>query len=76
MQPVPTRLAADVVHLDFVQVGGVAHRGAQLAVAVAAAAPDAADELEQLIVRGAGAQRAAQVHALGGEQAGVERAVG
>ena len=56
--------------------GGVAHRGAQLAVAVAAAAPDAADELEQLVVGGAGAQRAAQVHALRGEQAGVERAVG
>src|SRR6185436_5920335 len=41
-----------------------------------AAAPHAADELVQLVVAGAGAQRRAQVGALGREQAGIERAVG
>src|SRR5882672_2275209 len=54
-------LATDVVHLDFMQLGGVAHRCAQLAVAVAARAPRAANDLEQLVVGGAGAQRRAQI---------------
>src|SRR5687768_4221436 len=47
---------ADVVHLDLVQVG-VAHRGAQLAVAIAPPRPGAADQLVEFLVRGAGAQR-------------------
>src|SRR5215510_6915701 len=68
--------AADVVHLDLVQVGGVAQRGAQLAVAVAPAAPNAAHQFEEFIVAGAGAQRRAQVGALRREQAGIEGAVG
>src|SRR6186997_2454010 len=76
MKPVPTRLSTDVVHFDFVQGRGVAHRRTQLAVAVAATAPHTADELQELVVGGAGAQRAAQIHALGCEQAGIEGAVG
>src|SRR5690349_19177004 len=61
---------ADVVHLDFVQVCSVTHRGAQLAVPVATSAPDAANEFEHFVVGRAGAERTAQVCALGSEQAG------
>src|SRR6187549_2368892 len=68
------RSAADVVHFNLVQVVR-AQGGAQLAVPVTAAAPDTTHQLEELLVGGAGAQRRAQVGALGGEQAGVERAV-
>src|SRR5690349_9860327 len=69
-------LATDVVHLDLVQVGGAAQRGAQLAVAVGAAGPHGADRVVELVVAGARAQRGAQVRALRGEQARIEGAVG
>src|SRR5262245_60778931 len=67
--------APDLVHLDAAHALERQTR-ALLGVAVGAAPPDAAHQLEQLVVRGAGPQRALQVAAAGGEQAGHERALG
>src|SRR5579859_6485063 len=70
-------LAADVRHLHlrpyFACAAGLA--GAQLGVAVGPQGPDGAELLTHVVVGGACAQRAAQVVACPGEQAGVELAV-
>src|SRR6478672_2868383 len=66
--------AADVGHLDARAVAGLG--AAQLGVAVAAVAPDPAQQRGQLLVGRAVAERPPQVAAVGGEQAGVELALG
>src|SRR6266403_2226343 len=64
---------ADVVHLDFPRLGfGAAQCSAQFAVAIGAAVPDAADQLKNVRIVGAGTQRRAQVETVSREQAGVE----
>src|SRR6266516_43312 len=71
-------LAADVRHLHLrlhpLDAAGLA--GALLGVAVGPLGPDRGQDLAQRLVARAGAQRAAQVVPGGGEQAGVELAVG
>src|SRR5258707_13502010 len=71
-------LAADARHLHLrlhlLRAAGLA--GALLGVTVGPARPDGADLLAQRLVTGACAQRAAQVVAGPGEQAGVELALG
>src|SRR6476469_1210315 len=66
--------AADVGHLDARAVAGLG--AAQLGVAVAAVAPDPAQQRGQLLVGRAVAERPPQVAAVGAEQAGVELALG
>src|SRR6478672_9033284 len=66
--------AADVGHLDPRAVAGLG--AAELGVAVAAVAPDPAQQRGQLLVGRALAQGASQVAAVGGEQACVELALG
>src|SRR6266700_4290024 len=71
-------LATDVrhLHLRLHPLGAAGLAGAPLGVAVGPPRPDGADLLTQRLVAGACAQRAAQVVPGGGEQAGVELAVG
>src|SRR2546421_46514 len=73
-----TALAADARHLHLRRhlLGAAGLAGALLGVAVGPPGPDGADLLAQRLVAGACAQRAAQVVPGGGEQAGVELAVG
>src|SRR3984893_729378 len=67
------RSTADVVHLDFLRFwGGAPQLFAQFAVAIGAAVPDPADQMQNVRITCAGAQRRAQIQSLGGEQAGVE----
>src|SRR6266481_6952267 len=67
---------ADVVHLDFLRLGhGAPQLLAQLAVAVSTAMPDAADQLKNVRIAGAGTQRCAQIETVSREQAGVEFAL-
>src|SRR6185437_11278989 len=67
--------APEVIHLGVLHAAR-AQLIAQLAVAVETPLPDGAHQLAELGVTGAGAQRRAQVHALGCEQAGMQFAVG
>src|SRR5882762_831940 len=65
--------AADVVHLDFLRLRFRAPQLlAQFAVAIRTAVPDAADQLKNVRVAGAGTQRCAQIETVSREQAGVE----
>src|SRR5690349_20599696 len=66
--------AADVGHLDPRAIACLG--AAQLRLAVAAVAPDPAQQRRQLLVARAPAERAPQVAAVGGEQALVELARG
>src|SRR5215218_2546688 len=68
------RSTPDVAHLDPLARAGPG--GAQLRVAVGAAVPDRGQRVGQLRVAGAAAQQRPQVVAGGGEQAGVELALG
>src|SRR3984957_16264036 len=64
---------ADVVHLDLLRPGsGAAQLLAQFAVAVGTAAPDAANQLQNVRIAGAGAQRCAQIETVGREKTGIE----
>src|SRR5258708_35595691 len=64
---------ADVVHLDFLRSGfGASQVLAQFAVAIGAAVPDAADQLKNVRIAGAGTQRCTQIETVSREQAGVE----
>src|SRR5579875_3748251 len=68
--------AANVVHLDLALLsGGTAQARAQLAVAVGARTPEAADQVGQLLVARTGAQHVAQARPVGREQARVQHAV-
>src|SRR6266496_478198 len=71
-------LAADArhLHLRLHPLGAAGVAGAPLGVAAGPPRPDGFDLLAQRLVAGACAQRAAQVVPGGGEQAGVELAVG
>src|SRR5579863_9826979 len=64
---------ADVVHLDFLRLGqGAPQLLAQLAVAISAAVPDAADQLKNVRIACTGTQRRTQIETVSREQAGVE----
>src|SRR5512132_535935 len=66
---------ADLVHLDL---AGWDLRlfGTPLGVAVVAAAPAPADQIQQHVVARSGSHRSLEIHPLGGEQAGEEAAIG
>src|SRR6202165_3924125 len=68
---------ADVVHLDFLGLGfGAPQLFAQLAVAIGATVPYAADQLKNVRIACAGTHRRAQIETLGCEQASVELSLG
>src|SRR5580658_5234772 len=71
--------AADIVHLDLLLGGALpipAVLLAKLTVTVVATAPRAANELEELGIRGASAHCSPQIESLSREQAGVELSFG
>src|ERR1700691_4457564 len=71
--------AADVIHLDLLLGRGVpipAELLAKLAVAIGAASPSAADQIEQLRIRGAPAKGGPQIEAVGGKEAGIKLSLG
>src|SRR3984957_17588044 len=65
--------AAGVINLDILRAGvGAAQMLAQFAVAVGTATPDAADQVQNVRIAGAGAQRCAQIETVGREKTGIE----
>src|SRR3989338_10326293 len=74
--PLSVALATDIRHLDFRGAGGFCGCVAQLRIAVAALAPVTGDQAGQCMIRRALPQRGAQIRAPGGEQTGIEFAVG